>query len=202
MACLRCGQKEYCSGLCRNHFREHAISRIRREIKDKGLIQRGDVFVIKEPFYAYLLKEVMGGMLLDICRTLNAKNRVKVGQGKKVRILSDWSLDDELISFMMGFFGEKKDAGKAEKAAAKTKIIKPFRTLKEDELIMLSRIARMRLRKKKRTAREEELKRAIEKIDKDHPETRYSLLKSIEEIKGIRRCKDASGQYLYNGPAC
>jgi len=79
----------------------------------------------------------------------------------------------------MDFFGEKT----YEETNGE---IKPFRTIKEDELVIFAKLNKIKFKKTKRTKREEEILKAIDKSDKKHPETKFSLLKSVYEIKKMK----------------
>lgn len=182
MGCINCKGGVYHNGLCRPHFLEQIESRVAREIRLSGGLSKGDVLAVKEPLCRHLVKKAVGGMPLLFVRG------AKKAKGKNAKVVSGWMLDDEVISFMMDFFGEKI----AEKQIPEE--IRPLRLLKEDELIAYARLVKIRFKKKKRTAREEEMKKELERIEKKHLETKYSLLKSVREMGELNPKKMQNAQ--------
>lgn len=168
MKCLKCHKKAHYNGLCRKHFMEQIEARVRKEIRAKELIKKNDVLVVKDPIAKFLIKKIMGGMPLRI---------VKSGKGRFVEL---WTLDDEVLCFLTEFFGESKQK-KVQKDS-----IRPFRTVKDDELLAFAKLSGVKFKKKKRTKREEEMKKALQKIEKKHPETKFSLLRSVEGMRNLK----------------
>jgi len=157
---------------------EQIESRVKREIREKGMINKDDVLVVNDPIIKFFVKKAVSGMPLKFAKS--------PGKNKDAKIVMLWTLDDEVLSFMTDLFGEETPAeGKIPNP--EIRIIKPLRVVKEGELMAYAKLARIGFRKKKRSKREEEIKKAIEKIDEKHLETKFSLLKSIEEMKGLEK---------------
>lgn len=189
MKCLKCSNKGYYGSLCSKHFMENIEARIRKEMRLKELIKKDDVLVINDPICMFFIKKVMKGMPLKIIKSEKGVGKF-LRDGKRVKFVLPWTLDDEILSFLIDFFGEKAEGIEMKKKTDSLKEglseIKPLKAIKEDELITFAKLAKVKFKKKKRTAREEEIKKAIEKIDKRHQETKFSLLRSIGEIKNLK----------------
>lgn len=204
--CLKCASKAsitYFNGLCRSHFKDQIDSRVKQEIRTRCAIKKDDIIIANEPIMRFFLKNSLGGMPIRLVKSeKEAKRFLGNASGQpdemfqsnrpdpiQIKIALLWTLDDEIISLLSGFFGENIESASSKTSQSCIKneinadivIIKPLRSAKEDELIAFSKLVKIKFKKKKRSAREEEIKKAIESMEKKHPETKYSLLKSSEE---------------------
>ncbi|MFO8015587.1 MAG: hypothetical protein R6U32_00635 [Candidatus Woesearchaeota archaeon] len=193
--CIKCPKKAYHNNLCRKHFIQQIEARVKKEIRQKQPISRDDILIMTDPLSRHLLRKSLGGM--PVRTAISGKNLSREEKERSKKVLL-WTLDDEIIDFLMFFFGERpapQEKGKMHKDRKRENdegagTIRPFRQVKDDELEKYAGAAGIKFKKKKRSAREEEIKKAINRIDRKHKETRYSLLKSVEEMKALRESSE------------
>ncbi|MBW2999255.1 hypothetical protein KY339_01165 [Candidatus Woesearchaeota archaeon] len=168
MLCKKCKKKAYYNEFCKKCFCQQIEARVRKELRLKKLIQKNDVLLITSPFCEYMVKSIMKGLPLKI---------VKKGKHDKKVIL--WTMDDEIEYFLKNFFAGKKYIELSHHG----KNIKLFLKVKHDELMAFARAKGFKLKKKKITP----ILEMIEKLEKKHPETKFSLGKSMEKLAEISR---------------
>lgn len=107
---------------------------------------------------------------------------LKIVKGRKdAKTAHDWTLDDDVLDYLMVFFGKKSSLNPYDKE----KDIRLFRTVKEDELLAYAKAAKVRFKKKRREAAEYGIKKAVEGLEKEHKEIKYGLLRSVERLRKI-----------------
>src|SRR3989344_2888275 len=140
MRCLKCGNKCYYGSLCSKHFMENIEARVRKEMRLKELIKKDDVLVIKDPICMFFIKKVMKGMPLKIIKSEKSIGKF-LRDGKKVKFVLPDTLDDEILSFLIDFFGEKAEGAEMKKKTEGLSEIKPLKAVKEDELLAFAKLA-------------------------------------------------------------
>lgn len=163
MSCLKCKSKIFMNGFCRKHFIENIERRVKKEVRQKGLIKRNENLIVRDALSRHFISNVLN---------------MPVKTGKKGREVVLWTMDDEILNYLRAMFSRKK-----QKKLPKSKI-KLFRAVKDSELEAYARLKKLRFNKK-RTEDEKTILKEIDRFDQKHRETRFSLLKSIEELTGL-----------------
>ena len=170
MKCLHCKKKvainlSYLPPLCRFCFSHVIEKRIRKHIRINSLFRSGDVVVTNNNLCFYLLKKIIKNPRVKI---------VKKSSQKKAKIVIPWTTDDEIADFLENLFVNKK--------RKKTKEIKLLIRITDKEAILFAKNKNINYspRKKKK-----QILHMLDKMEKKYPETRFSLLKSVDELEGI-----------------
>lgn len=153
---------------CRSHFVENVERRVKKDIRQNSLIRKDETLLVKEPLSRHFLENVIN---------------VPVRIGKKGREIILWTMDNEILVFLDALFSGKKVKGSG--IGIKKDRIKLFRTVTDRELDAYTKIKGIRF-SKKRTESEKKILAELDKLEKDHKETRFSLLRSIEEISALK----------------
>ncbi len=163
--CVKCGGRGFMNGFCRKHFIENIEKRVKKGIRQNSLIERNESLVAEDMLCRHFIENV-----------INVP--VKVKKSGKGRRVIPWSMDDEILQFLAALFSSK------ELKESEDKSIKLFRTIKDNELEAYARLKGAKF-SRKRTAQERRILSELDRLEKDHKETRFSLLRSIEEIRGL-----------------
>ena len=168
MKCIKCKAKVLGDfEFCRGHFIENVERRVKKDIRQNNLIEKDETIIVKDPLSRNFIEKVIN---------------VPVKIGKKGREAMLWTMDDEILVFLDALFGKKK-LKKSRIGIIKDRI-KLFRTVTDKELEAYAKIKGLRF-SKKRTEKEKKVLAELDLLEKDHRETRFSLIKSIEEIGGL-----------------
>ncbi|MCX6707608.1 MAG: hypothetical protein NT001_05725 [Candidatus Woesearchaeota archaeon] len=165
MKCIKCkanvlGDFDF----CRSHFVENVERRVKKDIRQNNLIEKDETILVKDPLSRHFIEKVIN---------------VPVKIGKKGREAMLWTMDDEILVFLDALFGRK--SLRASGIGVIKDRIKLFRTVTDRELETYSKIKGLKF-SKKRSEKEMRILRELDLLEKDHKETRFSLIKSIEEI--------------------
>lgn len=168
MRCVKCKAKVLGDfDFCRSHFVENIERRVKKDIRQNNLIEKDEILLVKEPLSRHFVENVIN---------------VPVKIGKKGREVLLWTMDDEILVFLDTLFSGKKVKGSG--IGIKKGRIKLFRTVTDKELEAYAKIKGIRFSRKK-TESEKKILAELDRLEKDHKETRFSLIKSIEEISRI-----------------
>ena len=165
MKCLKCNGKVFMNGFCKSHFIENIEKRVKKDIRRNNLIKKNETLVVKDPLCGYF-----------ISRVLNIP--VKMAEKGKGREILFWTMDDEVLAFLTALFSRRKMKNGSKK------IIKLLRTVKDKELEAYAKLKKIRCRIK-RSRKEKNILDEIDRLEEKHMETRFSLLKSIEELSRL-----------------
>ncbi len=160
MKCVYCKNQVFIRNLCRKCFIRSFEKRARKELRGK-LTKNSKVYV-KDKICRVFVKE------------LNVPLKF-VKQNYDFKFVL-WTLDDECEDFLKRVFSNKSLKVKSIK-----KEIKLFRTIPEDEVIAYGKLKGVTVKAKKSSERE-----WLNEISEEYKETKFSLLKSIDEIKAIK----------------
>ncbi len=171
MKCYKCNNKAkvnipHLKPLCENCFTRIIEKRIRKNIRINKLIKKNDKLLIKDSLSLYFIKKII-------------KSPIKIVKknGKNVKEVIQWSLDDECNLFLFKFFKPNFNIKN------NNKIIKLFKTVTDEELIEFSKIKHIKYRTLNKHNNIENL---LNNLNKKYPEIKFSLLKCIENIKEIK----------------
>jgi hypothetical protein len=168
MKCIKCKAKVLGDfEFCRSHFVENIEKRVKKDIRQNNLIEKDEMLLAKDPLSRHFIEKVIN---------------VPVKIGKKGREAMQWTMDDEILLFLDSLFGKKNI--KASGIGIIKDRIKLFRTVTDKELLAYAKIKGLKF-DKKRTEKEKSIISELNLLEKDHRETRFSLIKSIEEVASL-----------------
>ncbi|MFH1849717.1 MAG: hypothetical protein ABH879_06025 [archaeon] len=171
MAC-RCGKRaatnfSHLGSLCKRCFSAIIEKRVRRELRNAG-IRPGQRVLVMGRVAGFFARKILT-MPLDIS-VVRRDGRIPKGYDA---VIVPWTLDDEVERFLQDVFsGRQPRAGNGH--------VKLFRTVTRDELSEFCMLNRLRYSCKKNR-----LGRLLDRFSAKYPETKFSLLKSIERISKL-----------------
>jgi hypothetical protein len=136
--------------------------KLRKAIK-LNPIKKDELVLVEDKIVEFCLKKAVKGLPHKV---------VKSGKYDKRVVL--WTLDDEdreLLHCVLNKKKLKKDD---------SKVIKLFKFVSDEELLQYAKANKISLKIKK-----DEIKDLVAKLSEKYPQTRYSLLKSSDEIKKL-----------------
>ncbi len=186
--------------LCKACFCKLIERRVKKEIRSKNLINEKEKIllldnntkeakisehIIKTAYdnRVELLKvkvnELKIGSLSNKTKEIIKKNKIK-------QVIIPWNLDDEIIYFSGNLFNKGNFNYLGHFKQNKTLYIKLLRNVLESECLLFAKCRKFRFKKKtEEDKHKKEIKNMLDKIDKKHAETKFSLLKSIEHLAPI-----------------
>ncbi len=145
-------------------FVKNIEKRIRAYLRGKQ-IRPNMTVLIKDDFTADTIKRLLKGMPLNI-----------VKKGKHDAEVTPETIDDEIHDYLRNIF-EGKGLKKIERNT-----LRPFRRIKSEELREYAKIKGFMLKQRKRDRIDE----TVDKLEEQHQETKFAILKSIEEIEKMQ----------------
>jgi tRNA(Ile)-lysidine synthase TilS/MesJ len=173
---------------CRGCFQKIIQKRVRKEIRIKSLIVKGDKILVLDDGSAeaklavYLLKEIIKGLPVKIEQK---KGKYVIGEeikGNYDKIILPWNADKEGEYLLRCFFEKKKPLYLSNFGIKGKKYIKPLVHVMHKEAAEFCRIKKIKFTDNKETSLASEM---ISKLQKQYPEIVFSLVKSSEELKKI-----------------
>ena len=145
---------------CNKCFFRVIQKRIRKYVRMNKLFKPKDKLVIKDELTYNIIKDITKDMPLTIKRQ----------KTPKAKIITKWTMDDEINVFLNNFL--------LNKPTKKTTYIKPLIIITDKEATTLAKIKKIRFIPNKKT----ELWKAIDKFSEKYPDTKYNLIKSIKAL--------------------
>ncbi len=169
--------------VCNSCFSRLIEKRIRKYVRLNKFFRKNDRILIMDRFSEYLVKKIIKGLPVKIfykeIKTQDFFNNKKIKQFAKTKkankIVFPWTLDDEAILFLESFFNNKKTP---TNLGITTKYIKLLRPVTFREVNVLARIKGFKFRQNIKTP----VYNMLDNIEKKHPQTRFSLLRSINQL--------------------
>jgi hypothetical protein len=162
MKCQKCKNRAVFEDLCKSCFSRYIERKIRRELRTSKLISRDDILVITDPLCEFVIKRALKGLPVKI---------TKRGKGKRVL---PWTVEDECHAFLSLFLNNKPLKG-----IGHGKDIKLFLTLREAEVSAYAKAKGFQFKAR----RKDTIMKVLDELEKKHSQTKYSLLRSINDIK-------------------
>jgi hypothetical protein len=151
--------------LCKDCFCEVIEKRIRKHARLNTLFKKGDSIVVIGRLNQYLVPRIVKGLPLTIT------NRQRPPARTSSKVFGTWTLDDEVCSYL-----EELLTGRTRRPAFHS-ILK--RTT-DEELKLFAKYRKLEFTANRKNP---EVQRMLDTLEKRHPETRFSLMKSIEALK-------------------
>jgi tRNA(Ile)-lysidine synthase TilS/MesJ len=192
MKCIKCSAEAtvHLDNLdsCKGCFQKIIQKRIRKEIREKRLIEKGDKILVLDDGSAE--SKMIASLLREIIKGLPVKIETKrtgyiLGDEIKDRfnkIIIPWNADKEGEHLLSCFFEKKKPRYLSHFRMKGKTYIKPLVHVLHKEIAEFCRIRKIKFKEdnKKSTASE-----MIGKLQKEYPEITFSLVKSSELLEKI-----------------
>ncbi|MBS3097189.1 hypothetical protein J4209_00170 [Candidatus Woesearchaeota archaeon] len=176
MLCIKCKKKEPCirlkhlGPLCNNCFCTIIEKRIRKHIRINKIFKKNDNILVIGDLCHYLVKKIIKDLPVKIIKT----KKIKRTKGYKVVI--PWTLDDETNCFLNEILSKGKT--KARESA----YIRLLENITDEEALLFSKLKGISFKPKKKN---KDIKSILDQLEERYPETKFSLLKSINQIKRL-----------------
>ncbi|GEM_PF-6544967 len=167
MTCDTCATEPYFDKLCKVCFTGQLERRIRKDIRANAPVQKDDVLLITDPLCEAVIKGIIPGLPV----TMTSDEHATGNAGKRVLL---WSLDDEIHHFLSRFL-----AGEEFPDLGHGKDIKLFLSLREKELEAFAQAKGFLYTPRPK----DRLRELIDQFEVKHPETKFALGKSMEDIR-------------------
>ena len=159
--------------------------RIRRHIRTSNFFEKGDRILATDDITEFLLKKILGKLPDEIIKkkisltslsNKTAKEFIKKNKINKVVI--PWTADDESVSFLKSIFGD------GNISFENTSYIKLLRPVLDEEASFYAKKNKIQWQPNKK---DKKVKTFIDNMQKKYPETKFSLIRSIEKLEEILR---------------
>jgi hypothetical protein len=146
----------------KSNFCNRIEKRIRKDIRINKIFTKGDKIYVKDKLSKYLIEKILGTMPKTFVNSPKKANKVII----------KYTLDDECNDFLENFmFGTKKKIVKG---------IKLLKTITDKDALLFARYNDIDFKVNKK---DQKIKEILDELEKSYPQTRFSLLKSIESLK-------------------
>ena len=183
--------------LCKTCFCKLIEKRVKKEIRSKKLINEKEKILLldnnsKEAIISEHIIRVAYNSRVDLLKVkinelkigfLSKEVKVSIKKNKIKQVIIPWNLDDEIIYFTENLFnkGDFKYIGHFKQN--KTFCIKLLRNVLESECLLFAKCRKFKFKDRpEKDNAKKDIKKMLDKIDKKHSETKFSLLKSIEGL--------------------
>ena len=159
--------------------------RIRKELRQKKLISRGDNILVIDDSSAearsgiYLLQSAIKGLPVEISIRKSAFVLGKNLKGSFNKVIIPWSADREGEYFMGCVLGNRKPVHLGNFRHGKKTYIKLLLPLLDEEIQAYAKIRQLSSKKKEEKSLEKDL---LDKLEQEYPEAKFSVLKSSREF--------------------
>ena len=180
MKCYLCGAKASIKqqknrSICDRCFSRLIEKRIRKFTRLNKIFKPKDRILVIGEINKYLIKNITGEMPIKLFFRANI-NKDFVKKNKINKILIEYTLDDEINSFLTSLFKGKKIKRLDKKHI---KLLKP---VTDDEAKEFARINRLRFKPNKK---DPFIQILIDELHQNHPNAKYTLLNNIDDLKKI-----------------
>ncbi|MBU4284460.1 MAG: hypothetical protein KJ968_05095 [Nanoarchaeota archaeon] len=187
--------------LCKACFCRLIEKRVKKEIRSKKLINEKEKILLldnnsKEAKISEHIIKVAYNNRVDLLKV--KINELKIGflskevkgsikKNKIKQVIIPWDLDDEIIYFTENLFkkGDFKFLGHFKQN--KISYIKLLRNVLDSECLLFAKCRKFKFKDRpEKDKQRKDIKKMLDKIDKKHAETKFSLLKSIDNLNNIK----------------
>lgn len=184
MACYKCKKPARISlghfpgKLCDSCFPKLIEKRVRKVIRTKKLFSKADKVMILDDgskevkVIQYLIQSIVPYLKLDISvQKINDRFMASIAK-RGYKVILPWNLDNEVEYFFSMLF-TKMDF-------KKTKTIKLLRNVSQEEIEIFASIKKIKGKTTK--PYNKEINAMLNNLEKDHPDIKFSILKSSDAI--------------------
>ena len=164
MICLRCATKSK-ESYCNSCFNRIVEKRVKKAIRESGLLEKGLILVASNEFVEILLQKIIN---LPVTITSVAQ------KGKNVLSCVGLTIDDQSVAFLESYIGE----GKMEKEEKRE--LNVFSCLTDAEVVRYFALSGKRF-----VPLEHPLKKHLDVLIKKYPEVQYALHNAVNEYDSL-----------------
>ncbi len=146
----------------KSKFCKNIEKRIRKDIRINKLFQKNDRIYVKDKLSKLFIDKIIGTLPKTFTNDLKKANKKVI----------KYTLDDECNDFLEKLFYNKKKK--------QVKEIKLLRKITDKEALLFAKYNNIEFRPNKKNKK---IKEILDSLEKSYPQTRFSLLKSIESLK-------------------
>ena len=163
--------------VCDNCFVRLITKRVRKFCRLNKIFKKNDRILVIGELNKYLAKNVVEKRPVKLFFR-SKENKEFIKKNKINKVLLQWTLDDEANNFLLGLFKGQKIKKFDEK------YIKFLVSITNDEALMFAKIKKLKFKANKM---DPYIKRLIDKMHKEHPSARYTLLNNIEMLNRLTK---------------
>ena len=183
--------------LCKGCFCKLIEKRVKKEIRSRELVNEEEKILLldnnsKEARISeHIIKIVYNNRVnllkakvnsLDI-GCLDEKTKKIIKNNKINQVIIPWNLDDEIVYFTESLFKRGDFKLLDNFTQGKVFYIKLLRNVLESECILFAKCKKFKFKENlEKDKQKKAIKTMLDKIDKKHAETKFSLLKSIDSL--------------------
>ena len=186
--------------LCKSCFCKLIERRVKKEIRSKELINEKEKILLLDnnskeaKISEHILNTAYNNRLNMIIVKVNhfklgyldKKTKEIIKKNKIKQVIIPWNLDNEIIYFTENLFNKGNFKFLGNFKQNKISCIKLLRNVLESECLLFAKCKKFKFKEKpKKDKQRKDIKNMLDKIDKKHSETKFSLLKSIEHLVPI-----------------
>ena len=186
--------------LCKSCFCKLIERRVKKEIRSKELINEKEKILLLDnnskeaKISEHILNTAYNNRLNMIIVKANhfklgyldKKTKEIIKKNKIKQVIIPWNLDNEIIYFTENLFNKGNFKFLGNFKQNKISYIKLLRNVLESECLLFAKCKKFKFKEKpKKDKQRKDIKNMLDKIDKKHSETKFSLLKSIEHLVPI-----------------
>ena len=183
--------------LCKTCFCKLIERRVKKEIRSKNLINEKEKILLldnnsKEARISEHILNTTYNNRLNLIKvkvnnfklgSLGNKTKETIKDNKIKQVIIPWNLDDEIIYFTENLFNKGNFKFLGNFKQNKIFHIKLLRNVLESECLLFAKCRKFKFKEKpKKDKQRKDIKKMLDKIDKKHAETKFSLLKSIDSL--------------------
>jgi len=178
--------------------------RVKKEIRSKNLINEKEKILLlddnsKEARISENIIKVAYNNRIDLLKvkvntlkigSLSNETKIIIKKNKIKQVIIPWNLDDEIIYFTENLFKREDFKFLGNFTQNKIPYIKLLRNVLESECLLFAKCRKFKFKKKtEKNKQKKDIKNILDKIDKKHAETKFSLLKSINQLESLVKLK-------------
>ena len=186
--------------LCKTCFCKLIERRVKKEIRSKNLINEKEKILLldnnsKEARISEHILNTTYNNRLNLIKvkvnnfklgSLNKKTKEIIKKNKIKQVIIPWNLDDEIIYFTENLFNKGNFKFLGNFKQNKIFHIKLLRNVLESECLLFAKCRKFKFKEKpKKDKQRKDIKKMLDKIDKKHAETKFSLLKNIGQLESL-----------------
>ena len=186
--------------LCKTCFCKLIERRVKKEIRSKNLINEKEKILLldnnsKEARISEHILNTTYNNRLNLIKvkvnnfklgSLGNKTKETIKDNKIKQVIIPWNLDDEIIYFTEILFNKGNFKFLGNFKQNKIFHIKLLRNVLESECLLFAKCRKFKFKEKpKKDKQRKDIKKMLDKIDKKHAETKFSLLKSIGQLESL-----------------
>jgi len=190
--------------LCKGCFCKLIERRVKKEIRSKKLINEKEKILLldnhsKEAKISESILNTTYNNRLNLIKvkvnnfklgSLGNKTKEIIKKSKIKQVIIPWNLDNEITYFTENLFNKGNFKFLGNFKQNKILYIKLLRNVLESECLLFAKCRKFKFKKKTEDDKyKKEIKSMLDKINKKHAETKFSLLKSIEPLVPILKGK-------------